>query len=254
MKPAEWRHNTHIKWGQYGLRELLMPSERITEINRYGRGKPLWFAPITPIAKEKMKGTMGSYCACSDYTSINPSLYNGWFYKFYKTAHDCYSASLTVQSYRLGSSVDKTHPDYYLERQRYRYFFSQWRRYYVNWIMVIRIAKGNDRYNEVLGKWMWYWWSRLRSCCLGRSGFLARGKTSAECGENPVLVGRVWRVRKPWIWKGVWCKLFVEMDAQNPGVFIRKQPLSELIDLLKQYSAIGDSSDANWFYYQPWWE
>ncbi|MBX3239197.1 MAG: alpha-glucosidase C-terminal domain-containing protein [Chitinophagaceae bacterium] len=32
----------------------------------------LWLMPITPIASEKMKGTMGSYYACSDYTSINP--------------------------------------------------------------------------------------------------------------------------------------------------------------------------------------
>lgn len=32
----------------------------------------LWFMPITPISKEEMKGTMGSYYACSDYTSVNP--------------------------------------------------------------------------------------------------------------------------------------------------------------------------------------
>lgn len=32
----------------------------------------LWFMPVTPISKKEMKGTMGSYYACSDYTSINP--------------------------------------------------------------------------------------------------------------------------------------------------------------------------------------
>jgi alpha-amylase len=32
----------------------------------------LWFMPITPISKKEMKGTMGSYYACSDYTSVNP--------------------------------------------------------------------------------------------------------------------------------------------------------------------------------------
>jgi alpha-amylase len=30
----------------------------------------LWFMPITPIAQEKKKGTMGSYYACSDYTAV----------------------------------------------------------------------------------------------------------------------------------------------------------------------------------------
>ncbi len=32
----------------------------------------LWFMPITPIAVEKRLGVLGSYYACSDYTSINP--------------------------------------------------------------------------------------------------------------------------------------------------------------------------------------
>ena len=34
--------------------------------------KTLWFMPITPIAQKEKKGSMGSYYACSDYTSINP--------------------------------------------------------------------------------------------------------------------------------------------------------------------------------------
>src|SRR4026209_734665 len=32
----------------------------------------LWFMPITPIATEKRLGALGSYYACSDYTSTNP--------------------------------------------------------------------------------------------------------------------------------------------------------------------------------------
>lgn len=31
----------------------------------------LWFMPVTPISKEQKLGSMGSYYACSDYTSIN---------------------------------------------------------------------------------------------------------------------------------------------------------------------------------------
>lgn len=34
--------------------------------------KTLWFMPVTPISKKEMKGTLGSYYACSDYVSINP--------------------------------------------------------------------------------------------------------------------------------------------------------------------------------------
>jgi alpha-amylase len=32
----------------------------------------LWFMPVTPISLAKRLGTLGSYYACSDYTSINP--------------------------------------------------------------------------------------------------------------------------------------------------------------------------------------
>ncbi len=32
----------------------------------------LWLMPITPISKKVMKGTLGSYYACSSYTKINP--------------------------------------------------------------------------------------------------------------------------------------------------------------------------------------
>ncbi len=32
----------------------------------------LWFMPLTPIAMKNRKGTLGSYYACSDYTSVDP--------------------------------------------------------------------------------------------------------------------------------------------------------------------------------------
>jgi alpha-amylase len=37
----------------------------------------LWFMPLTPISEKFRKGTMGSYYACSDYTSINPEFGTG---------------------------------------------------------------------------------------------------------------------------------------------------------------------------------
>jgi len=32
----------------------------------------LWFMPLTPISEKNKKGSLGSYYACSDYTSVNP--------------------------------------------------------------------------------------------------------------------------------------------------------------------------------------
>jgi alpha-amylase len=54
----------------------------------------LWFMPITPISKENKKGTLGSYYACSDYTSVNPEF--GTVQDFKK---------LVTQAHKLGFKV-----------------------------------------------------------------------------------------------------------------------------------------------------
>jgi alpha-amylase len=49
----------------------------------------LWFMPVTSISKKNMKGSLGSYYACSDYTSINPEFGNlNDFKKLVSIAHD----------------------------------------------------------------------------------------------------------------------------------------------------------------------
>jgi alpha-amylase len=77
----------------------------------------LWFMPITPIAQKNKKGTMGSYYACSDYTSINPE---------FGTLDDF--KALVKQAHTMGFKViidwvanhtgwdhvwTKTHPEYF---------------------------------------------------------------------------------------------------------------------------------------------
>ena len=54
----------------------------------------LWFMPITPISIKKRLGTLGSYYACSDYTSTNPE---------FGTVQDF--ASLVREAHRLGFKV-----------------------------------------------------------------------------------------------------------------------------------------------------
>lgn len=49
----------------------------------------LWFMPITPIAQKNKKGTLGSYYACSDYTSVSPEFGTiDDFKKLVKQAHE----------------------------------------------------------------------------------------------------------------------------------------------------------------------
>lgn len=77
----------------------------------------LWFMPITPISKKNMKGSMGSYYACSDYTSINPEFGNlDDFKKLVKQAH-AMGFKVIIDWVANHTGWDhvwtKTHPEYY---------------------------------------------------------------------------------------------------------------------------------------------
>jgi alpha-amylase len=79
----------------------------------------LWFMPVTPISIEKRKGTLGSYYACSDYTSINGE---------FGTLDDFKHLVKTAQGMGFKVIIDwvanhtgwdhrwtKEHPEYYLK-------------------------------------------------------------------------------------------------------------------------------------------
>ncbi|MEP7166341.1 MAG: alpha-amylase family glycosyl hydrolase [Ferruginibacter sp.] len=74
-KKAGWIHNTNIY--EVNLRQYTIEGS----FNAFAKELPrlrdmgvetLWFMPVTPISKKNRKGTMGSYYACSDYTSTEP--------------------------------------------------------------------------------------------------------------------------------------------------------------------------------------
>ena len=71
----DWIHHTNIyevnlrqytKEGSFQAFAAHLP--RLKEMGV----QTLWFMPVTPISKKEMKGSMGSYYACSDYVSVNP--------------------------------------------------------------------------------------------------------------------------------------------------------------------------------------
>ncbi|HYF29829.1 MAG TPA: alpha-amylase family glycosyl hydrolase [Chitinophagaceae bacterium] len=75
FKPAEWTHNTNLyevnirQYSPEGTFAAFAP--HLPRLRNMGVDV-LWFMPITPISIEGRQGTLGSYYACSDYTSTNP--------------------------------------------------------------------------------------------------------------------------------------------------------------------------------------
>jgi glycosidase len=106
----------------------------------------LWFIPITPISIEKRQGTLGSYYACSDYTSTNPefgsldefkSLVNsahalgfkvlidwvanhtGWDHKWTKEHPDFYKVNAAGEFYEANGWIDVIDLNYDSHSLRY---------------------------------------------------------------------------------------------------------------------------------------
>jgi alpha-amylase len=120
FKKADWIKNTNIY--EVNLRQYTNEgtfnafAKELPRLKEMGV-ETLWFMPITPIAKKEMKGTMGSYYACSDYISINPEFGNlDDFKNLVKQAHSM-GFKVIIDWVANHTGWDhvwtKTHPDYY---------------------------------------------------------------------------------------------------------------------------------------------
>jgi len=121
-KKADWIHTTNVY--EVNLRQYTKEgtfnafAKELPRLKEMGV-ETLWFMPITPIAQKKMKGSMGSYYACSDYTAINPEFGTLEDFKnLVKTAHSM-GFKVIIDWVANHTGWDhvwtKTHPEYFLK-------------------------------------------------------------------------------------------------------------------------------------------
>jgi glycosidase len=122
FKKADWIHTTNVY--EVNLRQYTKEGT----INAFAKELPrlkemgvetLWFMPITPIATKNMKGSLGSYYACSDYTAVNTEFGTLEDFKnFVKQAHGM-GFKVIIDWVANHTGWDhvwtKTHPEYYLK-------------------------------------------------------------------------------------------------------------------------------------------
>ena len=120
FKPVEWAHTTNVyevnvrQYTQEGTFNAF--AKELPRLKEMGV-QTLWFMPVTPIARKEMKGTMGSYYACSDYTSINPEFGTlDDFKQLVKQAHEM-GFKVIIDWVANHTGWDhiwtKSHPDYF---------------------------------------------------------------------------------------------------------------------------------------------
>lgn len=122
FKPVEWSHNTNIyevNVRQYTIEGTFNSfAQELPRLKEMGV-MTLWFMPVTPISQKNKKGSLGSYYACSNYSSVNPEFGTlDDFKKLVKKAHDM-GFKVIIDWVANHTGWDhiwtKEHPDYYLK-------------------------------------------------------------------------------------------------------------------------------------------
>ena len=256
FKPVEWAHNTNV----YEVNVRQYTSEGT--FNAFAAHLPrlkemgvqtLWFMPVTPIAKKEMKGTMGSYYACSDYTSINPEFGTlDDFKKLVKQAHDM-GFKVIIDWVANHTGWDhvwtKQHPDYFEKDSATNDF-----KVASGMDDIIELDFENNALRKAMIDAMAFW---VKTCDI--DGFrcdLAFWVELPFWKEARQQLDAI----KPLFWLGEFDELdnpeYGEaFDASYTWTWMHKtenfykenQPLDSLYTVLKKYDDLGDSSMRAWF-------
>lgn len=253
---TEWKHTTNIyevnvrqytPEGTFKAFEAHLP--RLKEMGV----ETLWFMPITPISQEKKKGTLGSPYAASDYTSINPEFgtledfkhlvdkahemgfkviidwvanHTGWDHTWTKSNPEYYLKDPQTGTFQIASGMDDIiELDY--SKPELRKAMIESMKYWVN-------ETGIDGFRCDLASWVEVdFWQQAKQ-------ELDKTKPLFWLGEFDELdspeYGKVFDASYIW----TWMHKTREFNEKN-------LPLSDLTDLLKKYSDIGDNSMRAWF-------
>ncbi len=156
--PIPWSHSTNIY--EVNLRQYTYEgtftafTEHLPRLKDMGI-ETLWFMPLTPIAVEKRLGTLGSYYACADYTSINLEFgTTADFKSFVAIAHDMGFKVIidwVANHTGFGHTWTETHPEYYLHGEDGEFVMKH------GWEDVIHLDFDNARLRQAMITAM-HWW------------------------------------------------------------------------------------------------
>jgi len=155
---ADWIHTTNIyevnlrqytKEGSFAAFARELPRLRDMGI------EVLWFMPITPISVEKRKGTLGSYYACSDYTSINPEFGNLEDFKAVVRSAHAMGFRVIIDWVVNHTGWDhhwtREHPEYYRKNHEGQFFEAH------GWEDVIDLNYDNTELRQAVIEAMRFW-------------------------------------------------------------------------------------------------
>ncbi|MCW3168082.1 alpha-amylase family glycosyl hydrolase [Chryseobacterium sp. 09-1422] len=253
--PTEWKHTTNIyevNLRQYTQEGTFKAFEKEMPRLKNMGVKTLWFMPVTPIAQLNKKGSLGSQYAASDYTSINPEF--GTMDEFKHMVNEAHRLGFKVIIDWVANHTGwdhvwtKTHPEFYLKDPdgsfhkasgmddiiELDYKNKEMRKEMIDAMKFWVRETGIDGFRCDLASWVEVdFWIEARPEVEKIKPLFFIGEYDEL--ENPDY-GKVFDASYSWKWM-----------HKSADYYKKNEPISELKDLLKQYSAIGDASMRAWF-------
>ncbi len=213
----------------------------------------LWFMPVTPIAQKNKKGSLGSYYACSDYTSINPE---------FGTMDDF--KSLVSLAHQLGFKVildwvanhtgwdhhwTVEHPDYYLKDPATNDFLKA-----SGMDDIIELDFNNPALRKEMTDAMKFW---VKECDIDgyrcdlaswvELDYWLEARPQVDAVKPLFWLGEYDELEKPEYGKAFDASYSWGWMHRTEDFFKKQLPLDTLTNLLHQYDALGDTTLRAWF-------
>ena len=256
FKPVEWAHSTNIyevNVRQYTVAGTLEAFAReIPRLKEMGV-QTLWFMPLTPIAEKGKKGTLGSYYACSDYTSINPEF--GTLADFKALVQQAHEAGMKVIIDWVANHTGwdhiwtREHPDYY-HRDSATHTF----RIASGMDDIIELDFGNPALRRAMIDAMKFWVTECDidgfRCDLAfwvELDFWKEARPELDAVKPLLWLGEYDELEKPEYGEAFDASYTWTWMHRTEDFYKQQLPLDSLLHVLDRYDALGDSTMRAWF-------
>lgn len=256
FKPVEWAHTTNIyevNVRQYTVEGTLDAFAReLPRLKEMGV-KTIWFMPLTPIAQKNKKGSLGSYYACSDYTSINPefgSLRD--FKELVKKAHES-GMKVIIDWVANHTGWDhqwtKEHPEYYLKDTATNDFLIA-----SGMDDIIELDFSNPELRKAMIDAMKFWVEECDidgfRCDLAfwvELDFWKEARPQLDAVKPLLWLGEYDELEKPEYGEAFDASYTWTWMHKTEDFYKSKLAIDSLLTVLKRYDDLGDSTMRAWF-------
>ncbi len=256
FKPVEWAHNTNIyevnvrQYTEQGTFNAFV--QELPRLKEMGV-KTLWFMPITPIAQKNKKGSLGSYYACSDYTSVNPEFGTlDDFKSLVKQAHEMgFKVILDWVANHTGWDHKWTteHPEYFLKDSSTNDF-----QIASGMEDIIELDFGNKDLRKAMKDAMKFWVTECDidgfRCDLAfwvELDFWKEARTELDAVKPLFWLGEFDELEKPEYGEAFDASYTWTWMHKTEDYYKKHEPIDTLLTVLKKYDDLGDSTMRAWF-------